>query len=211
MPLAPFRDRTIRLTLESDLQGTGGVVQLSATKGFTDRFLPTSGLGGFVAKKAGLVSKTVTLRGPMAIDIKHIAGVAEENGLSTAFLQPWYIENIPITIRGQSYIGAYPVLSVGDRDVENVLKMFRTSLNDFANVAGRPGTKSRVFLDLQGNPKGARRFLGYIRGLDWDEDVKNVNVLNYTISFIGRNVDDAALAKGALGSAQATAVSQGQG
>lgn len=213
MPLAPFRDRTIRLTLESDLQGQTDVVQLQATKSFTDRFMPTSGLGGYVAAPpangSSTAAKTLTLRGPMSISIKHVAGVAEENGLSTSFLQPWYIESIPITIKGQSYIGTYPLLSVSDRDVERALKMFRQSLNDFATLNGKPGSKERIFLDLQGNPPGARRFLGFIRGLDWDEDVKSVNVLNYTIEFIGRNVDNAALAKGKLGAQQASAVSRG--
>ena len=198
MGLAPLKDRTITLTLERDLAETSpDVVKLSTTKGFSDRFLPTRGLGGFIRKKIqGDKTREVVLRGATNISISHSAGVAQSSGLATSFIQPWFIGNIPITIKGQSYLGAYSALSVPDRDVERVLRAFRRSLNDFSSNLGAPGSKERVLLEIKGNPKGARRFLGFITDLDWNEDTNNPYLLDYSISFLGRNVDNAALVKG---------------
>lgn len=213
MGLAPFRDRTITLTLERDLaENSPDVARLSTTKSFSDRFLPNRGLGGFIRKKVlGDRTREVTLRGAMSINVSHSAAVAQSSGLSTSFIQPWFIGNIPITIKGQSYLGAYTALSVPDRDVERVLRAFRRSLNDFSSNLGAPGTKERVLLDIKGNPKGARRFLGFITDLDWNEDTNNPYLLDYTISFLGRSVDSASLVKGKSNAQREKQKAQGTG
>jgi hypothetical protein len=133
-----------------------------------------------------------------------------DTGITTSFLQAWYIKPISITVRGQSYLGAYPLVSPSDRDVERLLTKFRKAANDFSTLYGSAGTKERFLLELNGYPKGARKFLGYLKRLDWTEDVKNANLLDYTIEFIGRNVDNASLADGKKGSQLDARVNNGQ-
>lgn len=205
MAFAPFRDRSVTLTLESELPTTDtGDSILATNAAFTNRFLPQSGVGKFLAKKVPGLNKrilaNVTLKGANYISVSHQADVAVDSGLSTSFFQPWYIKPVAISIRGQSYLGAYPLVSPSDRDVERLLQKFRVAANDFSTLFGKRGSGERFLLELNGYPKGARKFLGYLRRLDWTEDVKNANLLDYTIEFIGRNVDNAALAKGKAGS-----------
>ena len=96
MAVAPYKDRTIILTKESNLFGTGAdVVDLNKTKSFVDRFLPRSGLLGFVAKKF-VPRKNIILKGPTSIMIEHSAAIADASGLFTSYLQPWFIKNIPL-------------------------------------------------------------------------------------------------------------------
>ena len=102
------------------------------------------------------------------------------------------------------------MLSPSDRDIERLLKGFRETLNDFSTLSGKEGDKDRFMLEINGNPQGARRFLGFIKRLAWTEDVKNPYILDYTLEFIGRNVDNASLAKGKTGAQQSAQVSNGQ-
>lgn len=207
MAIAPAKDRTIRLTKEGDLDftsskasGTTQTAQLTTGRNFANRFLPSTGVGGLVRRLTGV--KTIILRGPTELSFSYASEIGEVNGLFTSFLQPWYIQNINITIRGQSYLGAYPIFSVPDRDVEDVLSKYRETLNDFTEAVGKVGDKNRFLLEVAGNPKGARKFLGYLRKLSWTENVKNAYMLDYTIDFIGRGVDDAKLTKGKDGASK---------
>ena len=209
MAFAPFRDRSVSLTLETELPVTNeGNSVLGTNAAFTSRFLPSTGLLGAAAKLAAKVPglnklepKSVTLKGASYISVSHAADVASESGVSTSFLQPWFIKPISITVRGQSYLGAYPLISPSDRDVERLLRQFRKMAGDFSPLFGSQGTGERILLELNGYPKGARKFLGYLKRLDWTEDVKNANLLDYTLEFIGRNVDGASLAIGKAGAA----------
>ena len=206
MPLAPLRNRTITLTPETQIfQSTETPVRLDTSLNFADKFLPKKGLGGYLTNKI-IPNRSITLAGVTDISIDHKALVADENGLFTSYMQPWYIQNVPIVLSGQSYIGAYPLLSVSDRDLERVMKAFRGSLNDFTGLQGAAGNKERYLLEFGGYFPGARRFLGYFSQVSWKESIKNVNVLDYTISFLGRNVDNAYIVKGKDGAVSDKAV-----
>jgi hypothetical protein len=207
MPFAPIRDRSITLTLESELPSTNTAPTVLATNAaFTNRFLPQSGVGAFLAKNTPglnkLVPKGVTLKGASYISVSHTADIATDQGLSTSFFQPWFVKPVAISVRGQSYLGAYPLVSPSDRDVERLLQKFRVMANDFSSLFGSRGTGERVLLELNGYPSGARKFLGYLKRLDWTEDIKQANLLDYTLEFVGRNVDNASLAKGKANQAQ---------
>lgn len=215
MAFAPFRDRSVTLTLEDDLPKTNrndGVLATNAA--FTNRFLPQSGVGRFLAKKVPglnkLATASVTLKGANFISVSHTADVASDQGISTSFLQSWFIKPVSITIRGQSYLGAYPLLSPSDRDVERLLAKFKKAANDFSTLYGSEGTKERILLELNGYPRNARKFLGYLKRLDWTEDVKTSNLLDYTIEFIGRNVDNASLSNGKKGALADKRTASGQ-
>jgi hypothetical protein len=219
MSFAPFRDRSITLTLESELTATdkSGNTVLATNAKFVNRFLPKTGLAGFgrkLAKKVpGLTlpdDESLTMKGVTYISVNHAADVASEPGVVTSFLQPWFIKPVAITLRGTSYLGAYPLISVSDRDVENLLKKFRAVANDYTSLYGTPGSQSRVLLELNGYPRGARRFLGYLKTFNWTEDVKNANLLDYTLEFLGRNVDGASLQAGKDGAKVAKATSEGR-
>ncbi len=196
MPLAPLRNRTITLTPETQIfQNNQTPVRLDTSLNFADKFLPKKGLGGYLSNKI-VPNRSIVLAGVTDISVNHKAMVADENGLFTSYMQPWYIENIPITLSGQCYLGAYPLLSVSDRDLERVMKAFRGSLNDFTGLQGAAGNKERYLLEFGGYFPGARRFLGYFTEVSWKESVKTVNMLDYTIGFLGRNVDNAFIIKG---------------
>ncbi len=216
MAFAPFRDRSVTLTLEDDLpKPNQGTSALATNAAFTNRFLPSSGVAGGLAKRVPglnkLVTKSVTLKGANFISVSHQADIASDTGISTSFLQAWFIKPVTITIRGQSYLGAYPLVSPSDRDVERLLTKFRKTANDFSSLYGNQGTKERFLLELTGYPKGARKFLGFLKRLDWTEDVKNANLLDYTIEFIGRNVDGASLSDGKRGGQADQRVNNGLG
>lgn len=201
MPLAPVKDRTISLTLEKDLvsdaaNGTGQALT-KPSQSFTDKFIPSSGLTGAVARNVfGKISPTLNLVGPMSIDFTYEADVAVEQGLFTSYIQPWFVKPVTINIKGESYLGTYVLISRADRDVEKSLDKLMTSLNDFSDRVGQPGDKSRVLLEIKNNPRGARRFWGYIRHLNFGENVANPFILNYDLSFVGRSVDNMEIVSG---------------
>ncbi len=203
MAFAPNRNRTITLTPESAVfQQTPQGVRLDTGKNFSDRFLPKSGLGKIALEKGfGLGSSTITLAGVTDLSVDNRAIVAEEEGLFESFLQPWYAKPVPILLTGQSYLGAYPVLSVSDRDLERVMSVYKVTLGDFSGLSGAVATKERYLLELGGYFPGAHRFLGYFTQVTWRESVKTVNLLDYTIGFLGRNVDDAFISQGKAGAA----------
>jgi hypothetical protein len=158
-------------------------------------------------KKLG-IEATLDLIGPTSIDIQYSAGVAAEPGLVTSFIQPWFIKPITVTIKGNSYIGAYTGLARADRDAKGILDKFRKSQNDFSDLGGAPGTTARILLELTGMPKGMSRFLGYFTDFSINESVDKVYLLNYSISLVGRNMDDA---KVRAGKANASAAEAAQG
>ena len=77
-----------------------------------------------------------------------------------------------------------------------VVRAGRGSLNDFTGLQGSAGNKERYLLEFGGYFPGARRFLGYFTEVSWKENVKTVNMLDYSIGFLGRNVDNAFIIKG---------------
>ena len=200
MPMFPVRDRTIVLTLESSLleyTSVGPTVLTTPSQPFVNKFLPSTGLGGAVMQNVfGVTDPSIELVGANSIDISHDAAVAEETGLFTSYLQPWFIKPVHITIKGESYLGAYLGVSRGDNEAKRILEAFRKSLNDFTALAGKPGTKERVQLEIRGYPKGMRKFFGYLTKFSTQEQVTNAYILSYDLSFVGRNIDNSQIVKG---------------
>lgn len=202
MPLAPIKDRTISMVLESDLDkddtNSSGQVLRKPSQSFTDRFIPSSGLSGAVARNVmkDKLAKTLNLVGPTSVDFSYEADVAVESGLFTSFIQPWFIKPVVINIKGESYLGTSPVISRADRDVEKTLEKFTKSLNDFSERVGSPGNKDRVLLEIRNNPRNARRFFGYIRRFTFGENVSSPFMLTYGIDFVGRSVDNMEIVAG---------------
>ena len=196
MPLFPVKDRTIRLTLEQPSSSSKDTA--ASQPRYISQFIPNGGLLGGIVSGLGLtdVNSTLDLVGPTSINIKHAADVATESGLFTNFIQPWFIKPVVITIQGNSYLGAYTGLARSDNDLQQIIKRFRKSQNDFTNLKGSPGTAQRMLLELTGMPAGLSRFKGYMTGFDLNEDIKTVYLVNYTISFVGLNVDQSSVATG---------------
>jgi len=212
MPLAPYKDRSIKLTLEGEYLAQASTPFVKAfAKSVVDNFLPNPGLitlagrllnsenlEDFSRKREISRSKvgTILLKGPTSFNADFSADVADEQGLQNSFLQPWYIKNIPIEIRGESYLGMYDLLSVSDRDAKDVLNMFTTSLRAFSSQFGVPGTKERVVLEISNNPLGAERFIGFIRGFKIGEDVRKGYILDYDLRYIGIPMQGLSMANG---------------
>ena len=193
MPLFPVKDRTIRLTLETFAPDGSSQGTPASQPRYVSQFIPNSGLlGGLVSNlRKATPEATLDLIGPTSIDIGFSADVAVESGLETSYMQAWFIKPIPITIKGTSYIGAYTGLARADRDAKGILQKFRRSQNDFSDIGGKPGNSARLLLELLGMPYGMSRFLGHITSFNITESVDKVYLLNYTLSFVGRNIDDA--------------------
>jgi hypothetical protein len=208
----PVKDRTIWLSLENPAAttaGATGAALLSGVGPFVSQFLPANDLlapfqgnvaeGGLTATQTLLQTQgaPLALTGPTSIDMAFKAGVADGSGIGTNFLQPWFIKNVPITIKGTSYLGDYPGLSQGDNDAQQILQMFRQSLNDFAeNVNGAPGTGQRVILRMTNMPFGMDKFIGYITSFHPSEQIDTVFLINYTLEFIGKSLDNANILTG---------------
>jgi hypothetical protein len=201
MPLFPVKDRTIRLTLEN--RSPSGIPQATnaSQPRFISQFIPNSGLlGGIVANTPlGGVNKTLDLVGPTSIDINYSSDVGAEPGLFTSFLQPWFIKPVNITISGTSYIGAYSGMARVDRDAKGILERFMKAQNDFSDLGGNPGTSQRILIEFTGMPRGMSRFLGYITSLSIKEGIDRAYLLGYTMSFIGRNNNEASTRRGREG------------
>ncbi len=221
MPLLPYKDRTIRFTPNSEWTGVtntawpaliGGAVSAGTKKLFT----PTLSLGGApsptppaalnpsdpkAAVKAKSKISAFDLVGPTYINFGLNAGVADESGLNTNSIEPWFIKAIPIQIRGESYLGMYDI-GVHDKDVQNVVALFTESLQEFS-FDGTGGTKEPVVLEIANNPPKMRRFIGYIKGFTFSEDVKKPYFLDYQLDFIGLNLDRFSVSQGKLMAARA--------
>jgi hypothetical protein len=211
MPLALLKDRTISLTLEKDYEAKLSGTQAVLSNDLFQQFLPTTtGVPGSILNKLSTVNPTIILKGPNYMSFDHVADVAEENGLFTSFLQPWYIRPVNIQIRGGSYLGAYTLLSVPDGDLELTLAMFRKSQGDFSNQVGTPGDRQRVVLNIQNNPQGSRTFLGYFKRLTFSDEIKSAYLLDYQIDFVGRNIDNLGIATGKANAAADRQVGFGQ-
>lgn len=194
MSIAPYKNRTISLQFESSYEAQFGVNKIVSS--LISRYLPSQG-----RSKVSAIPKKfdapILLKGPSSVTIDHTTGVAEEAGIYTSFIQPWFIQNVKITIKGTSYLGAYPVLSISDRDAEKLAKTLYQSLNDFSGRSGPKGSKERVVLDIGGNPDRARTFIGYIQNLSLSENIESIYMMDYSFTFIGKNMELQALAKGA--------------
>ena len=203
---APYRNRSVSLTLESNLPSNKSTT-LITNGAFVSKFLPSSGLvGQALNKKFNPSGGTLTLSGVNSISGALATDTGTDMGVSTWFIQPWYIKPVPITLKGTSYLGTYPSVSVPDRDFERLLKMFKTVANDFSSLYGAQGTKERVLLELNGYPQGAARFLGLLGSLTWDEEVKNANVINWSLTFVGRSTDGYSVMRGKNGAITSAAI-----
>jgi len=194
---APYKDRTISLILESDYtaRGKAGFVKNTA-QDLGRRYLPAQGrsIGGKTLGDAA--SNFIDLKGPSSITMDHATGVAQEQGLFTTFLQPWYVKGVTLTIKGTSYLGAYPLLSNPDKDAERLLRLMYQTLNDFSGRLGTAGNKQRTVLIIRGAPKQAQKFVGYITNLNLTESVDNAYLMDYTLSFVGKRMDNVAQSNG---------------
>jgi hypothetical protein len=205
MPLFPVKDRTISLTMESDLPQQGEVQsQLSKyAKNFAQKFIPSTGPAGAAANALGLASKTLKLVGPAYMNFDFDAAVAEEPGPFTSHLQGWYIRPVVVSIKGESYLGTYTGVSRSDGDIKKLLEKFKQQLTDFTPRYGTPGTQERVQIEIANNPPGSRKFFGYIKHLSFSEAITSPYLLPYDLTFIGRNVDNLQIAQGSAYGAQA--------
>lgn len=199
MPLFPLKDRTISLTLERDLPRQGEVQSQLAkyASDFSQRFIPSTGPAGAAAKALGASQKVLRLVGPNYMSFDFDAAVAEEAGPFTSHLQPWYIKPVVVSIKGESYLGTYAGVSRSDADVKNLLDKFKKQLTDFTPRFGTPGTQERIQIEIASNPQGSRKFLGYIRRFSFSESINNPYMLPYEMVFVGRNVDNLQVARGA--------------
>ncbi len=199
MPLFPTKNRTISLTIErpaSEKANPAGVLNK-----FVSQFLPSTGIGGALvnAVKGKDVNSTLSLIGPTSLDINFEADIAIEQGLFTSFMQPWSMNVASVNIKGESYLGAFPLLSNADSDVADILSRFNSTLRDFSGRLGTPGTGRRIMLEIRGNPAGSRRFMGFIRRLHFGESVSASYMLPYEIDFVGRPIDEAKIQSGREG------------
>ena len=95
MAFAPFRDRSVTLTLENEIPVSNkNPGALASNAAFTNRFLPQSGVGRKLAKQVPALNKiltnSVTLKGATNISVSHQADIGMDLGISTSFLQPWF-------------------------------------------------------------------------------------------------------------------------
>ena len=204
MALGILKDRSVTLTLENSLSQNKQIAKKVA-----DYYLPKRGLAGTLVE-AVTESYILTLSGPNNIAIEYSADVGEEQGVYTSFLQPWFIKPVRISIRGDSYIGAYTLLSCYDNDTEGILRRFKTSQNDFSGQLGRPGDMQRVQLEINNSPLGFKKFLGYFTKFNVSEVVQKVYLQEYQIEFVGRNIDDIGVSKGAANANKAKDVAMGR-
>ncbi len=188
------KDRSISLTLHSDIvkaqQGVGAGAPKKFGQEFLDKYLPTGSLTGYAATTGlnaiGLVSPALTLTGPQSIRFGYSVDVAIEKGLFTSFMQPWFIAPIEIEIMGESYIGTFPVISKADADISGVLEMLHTVANDFSGINGTPADADKaVLLEIRNNPRVAKSYLGFLRKFEFGEKVENPYLLDYNIGFVG--------------------------
>ena len=207
MPLAPYKDRTIKLTLETEYFAQNP--QSRAVQSVVDLYLPSAGVGGQVKNLITGNSGTITLVGPTRMNVALTANIADESGIASTFLEPWQINNVPVKISGESYLGAFEALSVSDNDAPDILSMFYTALRDFSSRLGAAGTKERVVLEISNNPEGSARFIGYIKEFSISEDVKKPYILDYELTFLGKNFDDMSVASGKLGAKNDAAIASG--
>jgi hypothetical protein len=207
MPAASYKDRTVKLTLENTyFQQSQGMQVISNVASL---YLPSSGIGGKLQRK--LTPKgVITLVGPTAMSVELDANIGNESGVATTFLQPWQINNVPVKIKGESYLGAFDAVSVGDGDASGILNLFYTALRDFSSRLGPQGTKERVILEISNNPSGSSRFLGFIKNFTISEDVKKPYILEYELTFIGKNFDDMGISIGKQGAISDSRYSLGQ-
>jgi hypothetical protein len=216
MPLALLKDRTIKLTLESDYrkqQGVWGSVA-SITASLVKNYLPPSipiATKLFNKATGNAFGKTLNLKGANSVSLDYSADIGEESGLFTSFLQPWYIKNVNISVKGESYLGAYSLLSSGDSDVLETLNKFKTMQNDFSTNGGVAGTRERVVVEITNNPLGSRKFIGYFKKFNFSEDVQNAYILPYQFDFIGKNIDNAQISEAKAGVGRCMNVVSGLG
>lgn len=204
--LAPTYNRTVSLVSEEGYlsykqKGALGYVKRAGSD-LTQKYLPAQGRNTFGKKTISDYLTFIDLKSVYSISVSHVSGVAVENGLFTSFLQPWYIQPIQITIKGASYLGAYPFLSSRDRELERLLKLYYASLNDFSNLHGAAGNRKRIVMILNGYPDKSKAFNGYITDLTSTESIENANLVDYTLKYVGYDISSADAQAGLAAGAQ---------
>lgn len=189
--LAAPIDRTIRLTLLPKNQAA------SAVAAYVASYLPQTQTPPF-PQIVNSFNPVLTLVGPASIEGGFTAGLGDDSGIGANRLQPWFIRNVPITIKGESYLGMYPLLSNPDLDFQSMLQLFNQAASQFAPRSGTPGTGQKFMLSISGYPLGARRFTGHVEALLFTEAIQRVNMVGYTLKFKGVPSDQVALQQGAL-------------
>jgi len=114
-----------------------------------------------------------------SIKLSYSADITVEFGISVAFIQPWYIKPVEISITGSSYIGAYPYIANADADIDELYKIFKNNLMEIT------GNRRLLLLEIVNNPNDTDRFFGYFSKLDFGEDVSKPYILDYDLTFIG--------------------------
>ena len=188
MPIFNLKDRTIRLIEVTNVVSVDkkeiafdtfiSQYNLSAKNRETfENFFPVvpSVFSNISGSKEFLELKEVK-----SIKLSYSADIAVETGIAVAFIQPWYIKPVNISIQGSSYIGAYPYISKEDVDIELIYEKFYNTL------AESKGNKNQIMLEIVNNPKKTDRFRGYISSFDFNESVEKPFMLDYDITFLGK-------------------------
>jgi hypothetical protein len=179
---APQLDRSVILSL-----ATATAPQPSPTQAYVNQYLPQRVLAG-VQLLTG-APQSLALRGSYGIEGDMDFGAAGASGLGNPSVRGWYLAPVPIVISGDSYLGAYPGISVPDGDFMNMLAMLEASSAPFHPIAGPRGNGNAWTLTLNGYPRGANRWRGTVQRFRFSEKIAAVHMVSYTLSFLGLPAD----------------------
>jgi hypothetical protein len=178
-----LRDRSVRIGLvspETSSKTTGDPTEDPMVKGFMGNLTRAVELQTVTSMFDLDSKKLLKLTGVKEVRLNFSSDIAIENGLAVSFIQAWYIKPAEITITGNAYIGAYPVVQRRDADVEVLYNMYLESLNEFGSRT-MPGNKKIFQLQIVNNPRNADFYYGYIKNFEFGENVENPYLLEYTI------------------------------
>jgi len=203
------QDRTVRLSfynsanIYSPNSFDGIAKQLSASREAVQTMTKILPIAPIVSVTSTLYPKGIDyieLKSVESISFKFSADIAVEPGLRVAFIQPWYIKPVDITIRGNSYIGAFPFVSNPDNDIGDIFYRLDRGLkeiptgsevasnlyNDIIKSDDSIFLRMPIRLEITNNPNNTKRFRGFIKDFSFSENLSKAFLLDYTIEFVGK-------------------------
>lgn len=142
--------------------------QITKTTTGTDRFAP------------------MILAGVQKISVMNSTTVGQEPGLVTPFLQGWYNNPIKIEVEGKSYLGAFEKIlpffpETGDTTRDDINNLFLDNDQIF---------KQNLSLEVEITIENEGVYEGLISDFNYNEDINEPFLINYTINFVGfRNTE----------------------
>ena len=193
MAIFNLKDRAVRFSEQTGAPTKDtGLITFSSTNRLTltsresfSNFFPV--IPSIISDIFGIqlvIANTLELKEVKNLKFSYSAEIAQEYGIQVAFLQPWYIKPVTITMQGTSYIGFVPYISVTDDDVAQIYKRMKNTLGEIVN--GKGGNKNKILLEIVNNPKDTDRFLGWFSNFDFTENIEKPFLLDYDITFIGK-------------------------